>query len=79
VGGRKQKPVEERWRPGAPLRCLAQGCGRTEDVHDVDVLAPAGAGYSAARMRTRLCSRCMPGATVLHDRGPAKEEGSVAR
>jgi hypothetical protein len=79
MGTRKQKPEEERWRPGAALCCLAPGCRRTEDVRDMDVLAPSGAGYSATRIRTRLCSRCLGGATVLFDRGPAKENGSVAR
>jgi hypothetical protein len=73
---KKPKATGERPPPG-PLSCLNANCRCVEDVHDVDALTLAVAGYPARNIRTRLCARCRSTLTVTHDRGPATESGSV--
>jgi hypothetical protein len=65
----------DRWVEGRPPTCLGVRLGSlslclsTEDVHDVDILSSAVAGYPEITMRTRLCVLCRPKHKVTHDRG----------
>jgi hypothetical protein len=73
-GQRKKSVSNAPWVFDPRRRCLGPNCINSEsstcydDVHDVDILDPAGFPY-----RICLCARCREGLKILHDRGCVNE------